>query len=641
MVVAGAVLLLLLGMTLGLFFVHSRDAGSQPEKADRHLPPDPRATYSGPFQNIRPEVTYVGDRACAKCHKDKAESYRNHPMGRSILPVAQAISQMRFDPSAHDSFAALDSHFQAIRQGDRLWHREFARDDKGQTIFEVDTPVSYALGSGSHGSSFLVIRDGYLLQSPVSWFSQKQVWDVSPGFSLPMRAGRGVIATCLFCHANHVRPTAGYVNRYETPVFDQGCAIGCERCHGPGSRHIENPGERDSATGIDYTIVNPKFLQPKLRADVCEQCHLAGEARLPRRGRELFDYRPGLPLEDFWAIFVQETDPKHPHKAVNHVEQMQQSRCYRMSQEDPAKGQRKLGCVSCHDPHEHVEPGDRVAYYRKRCLQCHERQGCSLDETVRRQQNKADSCIDCHMPRYASTDIAHNASTDHRIVRRPDPITMASEASQASETRLVSYFQDRLDATDPDTDRDLGIGMLMVFQQKRVPRAAWDSVLHLLERGLENDPEDRSAQEAKAMALTFLNRPAEALAALDPVLTQSHFSESALTVAAMLAERLKLPDQAIDYWQRAVEANPYQPNYRAHLVQLLAKQRSWKEALPHARVWVQLDPAEIEARVQLTTCLARLGDKKSAQEEFLLIERLNPTNLPVLRARFNVELRAK
>jgi hypothetical protein len=61
---------------------------------------DPRLTYATPYRNVRPGVKYVGDRVCARCHADLAESFRQHPMGRSLAPVADARAIERYDPTA-------------------------------------------------------------------------------------------------------------------------------------------------------------------------------------------------------------------------------------------------------------------------------------------------------------------------------------------------------------------------------------------------------------------------------------------------------------------------------------------------------------------------------------------------------------
>src|SRR5262245_171772 len=116
----------------------------------------------------------------------------------------------------------------------------------------------------------------------------------------------------------------------------------------------------------------------------------------PHRGRGWFDYRPGTSLADFLAINVKNPDVPGANKAVGHTEQMRKSRCFVKT---PAN--RKLGCTSCHDPHQHVEPRDKVRHYRQRCLTCHQEKGCPQPRAERVKKVPTDSCIDCHMPRGA------------------------------------------------------------------------------------------------------------------------------------------------------------------------------------------------------------------------------------------------
>ena len=48
---------------------------------------------SSPYKNTRPGVKYVGDAACTRCHAEIAETYRRHPMGRSLAPIATATAR--------------------------------------------------------------------------------------------------------------------------------------------------------------------------------------------------------------------------------------------------------------------------------------------------------------------------------------------------------------------------------------------------------------------------------------------------------------------------------------------------------------------------------------------------------------------
>ncbi len=87
------VLLALVALASVLVWVGDRwlwhQAPSAPAPSEDRIvpaPPDPRLAYKGPYLNVRPEVKYVGDAACAGCHAVKTDGFHRHPMGRSIVP---------------------------------------------------------------------------------------------------------------------------------------------------------------------------------------------------------------------------------------------------------------------------------------------------------------------------------------------------------------------------------------------------------------------------------------------------------------------------------------------------------------------------------------------------------------------------
>ncbi len=614
---AGVLLLLL---ALGIQHRIRRGASSE------QVPPssDPRLAYNGPFRNIHPEVRYVGDSRCGDCHARETETYRRHPMGRSLLRVADIGSAVACAASNNNPFRALNSLFTLQREDDRLWYREVRLGPEEKPLAASETELRYAIGSGNHGQSFLIDRGGRLFQAPVSWFSSKHIWDLSPGFSEPLRNGRPVEPGCFFCHSDGARHVQGTLNGYEQPPF-HGFAIGCERCHGPAERHLQ--GHQASDGKVDWSIVNPRHLAPDLRDAVCEQCHLAGEARVLRHGRDFYDFRPGLPLQSVLSIFVSSDN----RKAVNHVEQMHRSTCFRGSRERADR----LGCISCHDPHRKVPSEERIPWFRNACLRCHAEHGCSLPLSKRREKSPEDSCIDCHMPRFASTDIAHHAATDHRILRVPGRETTAGPAF--SETLLQPFYPT---TPGPEADRDLGLALVqLVTNHPEVASASLPRALRLLDEARRHFPDDVEIGMARSWILRSQGRPWEALVAIRNVLDKAPRLERAQVIAALCAQELGQVDSALLSWQKAIEINPYLAPYHQNRVELLVQANRWDGIETACDTWLRLDPFSVDAHLFKVRSLLHRGEREAARKEFARLEALHPTNLEQLRSWFKEQLR--
>jgi tetratricopeptide (TPR) repeat protein len=572
---------------------------------------DPRLTIATPYRNVRPEVHYVGDETCAQCHPDQAAHYRQHPMGRSLAPMASVAELERLEPSTHNPFEAFGLHFLVERRGQSIRHKQVLQGSQGQPLAESALEVHYAIGSGTRGRTYFTSADGYLFRTPISWFSQKGIWDVSPGYS-PQVLSRRSLVECMFCHTNYADWVEHSLNHFRPPIF-RGYAIGCERCHGPGELHVQRQERGEVVVGLDDTIVNPSRLDPLLREAVCQQCHLEGSMRILRRGRGPFDYRPGLPLHLFWAVFVEPPQFTDNHRAVSHVEQMYVSRCFRDS-----KG--RLGCISCHEPHRVPAAAEKVEHYRTRCLSCHAEQSCRLAMAERRAQQPQDSCSACHMPRFDSSDIAHTAITDHRILRRSEPAADPRAPIPRlllGELPMFNFYREQAGPEDTETRRDLAMALIeKAWQPTPAGQRIARIVLPWLEAAVQAAPEDVPALADMGYALWLQGRAPEALAVFEKTLSLAPEQEITLIDAARVTAQLKQPEKAIAYFRRASAMNPWGVLYRYELAQLLAQRDEWAEALEQCQTLLRLYPGHLECRQLLITGYLRTGKKEQAQAEF-------------------------
>lgn len=326
-------------------------------------------------------ATFTGNDACRPCHAAIVRTYQATPMARSTGPVANNVPPGRF------KHAASGIEYVIAKDG-RVTTKRVTT--KGVEQFD------YVIGSGAAGFSYLISRDRYLFQAPITWYSQKKRWDASPGYQNdPVMAwDRPVDPSCLSCHASQLTHIYKTVNRYAEKPFEQP-GISCERCHGPGSDHVRSQGK----------MIVPSKLDSERRDDVCRQCHLMGEARIARAGRTFAQYRAGDRLGDFVAYFVAD-DPDGPTlRTTSHVENMNASRCKQMSGD-------RMWCGTCHDVH--TMPSNAVSWYRAKCESCHQ-PGIRAATDCPRTPN----CISCHMPKSQAVDAGHGAFTDHSIPRRP------------------------------------------------------------------------------------------------------------------------------------------------------------------------------------------------------------------------------
>lgn len=587
-------------------------------KSFNHGNGDPRISYSGPFENIHPSVSYVGDNACASCHQDYLDRFRHHPMGMALSTTTEATPIEGFGLASRNPFKVESLQYKVAIEKNNVYHEEGSATGKSTARFEI----SHAVGSGSKARSYLINREGFLFQSPITWYPLDKIWDLSPGYETRnMHFNRAVSPACLFCHANFADHVEGTVNRYHAPVF-HGMPIGCERCHGPGELHVKKQEGFSGGAMPDNTIVNPSRLDPDLKEAICQQCHVQGEQRVLAKGRKPFDFRPGMPLQQFWVDFIDKKDRNGDRKFVTSVEQMRASRCF-----ESTKGQaRQLGCTSCHDPHSVPNKESKAAFFQNRCLQCHQDIPCTEPRETRITRQPDDSCIACHMPQ-RGTEINHSTITDHRIPKRPtgSPEEKSPQKTTPLPEDLVPFHP--VPPGFDHADRDLGLAMMGMLDRGLPDSAAKyyaQKALPLLEKAILQDSKDHPAMETLGDALVILKYFGTAREYYQRALLLSPDSETSWHALGILELETSQYQEAIKAYEKAMTINPYNPDYHLGLARVFFRMGKMRECVKAASQGIDVDPNNVKIASLLIQAQLAQGSKSEAMRIFEKLADLTP-----------------
>jgi hypothetical protein len=329
-----------------------------------------------PTKGTPPRSDYVGAAACARCHKPHAATQPATSMARTAAR-AELSEVFREHPAL--SF--------------RLGRYSYRVDTGGgQSVYtvtdgtrSVSAPLSWALGVGRVGQTWLFERDGRLYESRMSYYDSIKGLDFTPARALPAprdveeAMGRAVdgpeARRCLGCH------TTASTTDNALDLAHLVSGVTCEACHGPGARHVAAI-EQDRVGEARQAVLNPRTLDPAASVDFCGACHATW-----------WD----VTLANETGIAALRSQPYR----------LESSRCW-------GKGDARLTCVACHEPHRPRESDP--AFYDTRCLSCHV---SGKVATTREHPGRAcpvatGRCVTCHMPKY-DVPWMHTKFTDHLI----------------------------------------------------------------------------------------------------------------------------------------------------------------------------------------------------------------------------------
>lgn len=377
------------------------------------------------------ELTFVGSEACGGCHATQAKlwqiSQHRHAMDHAT------------DQSVRGDFNDALFEYAGTRSRFSRRDRKFFVETDGPEGTLASFEIRYTFGLDPLQQYLIEFPDGRIQALSIAWDTRPkdqggQRWfhlypDAAITSNDPLhwtRLNQNWNFMCSECHSTGVHKNYNAADDRFATTFAE-ISVGCEACHGAGSRHIawanQKPAWRgpddgllvrfDERTGITWST-ETGTLRPKrsasaaeLRKEVetCGRCHA-------RRDQLSEDWMPGRPLSETHRVSLLDRQRFHADGQMRDDEETYNYAPFRQSKMF-AKG---VTCSDCHDPHSASlrAPGDGV------CAHCHV--PAKYEAAAHRHHAEVSpplSCASCHMPerRYMVVDRRH----DHGFrIPRPD-----------------------------------------------------------------------------------------------------------------------------------------------------------------------------------------------------------------------------
>jgi predicted CXXCH cytochrome family protein len=390
----------------------------------------PKALRSG---GVAPALAFVGSEACAGCHQAETALWKQSQHKHAMQHATAASVLGNFDDASFDYFGV---HSRFLAKDNKFFVETDGPDGKLAT-FEV----KYTFGIDPLQQYLVEFPDGRIQALSIAWDSRPRDQGGQRWFHLYpdeeikhddvlhwTKLNQNWNFMCAECHSTGVRKNYDATNDHFRTTWAE-ISVGCEACHGKGSRHVswaqsqrswfgkdDDPrkgltvllNERDGVTWHpDPRTGNPQrsvaAAVTRREVETCGLCHA-------RRGEFSEDWVPGQPLSDTHAVSLLARGLYHAdgqmRDEVYNYGSFKQSKMF-------AAG---VTCSDCHEPHAAGlrAPGDGV------CLQCHASDKYDVASHNRHEGvTPAVTCASCHMP--VSTYMVVDKRHDHSLrIPRPD-----------------------------------------------------------------------------------------------------------------------------------------------------------------------------------------------------------------------------
>jgi predicted CxxxxCH...CXXCH cytochrome family protein len=407
------------------------------------------------------QALYLGSAKCSTCHSDTTHNFEN----TNHHSVLKGASQMNVEAKSYfQNSTTLTTPISARSEDSiEILLTEIAKNNFWITIGTASYQINSIYGGKLHKESYLTKIDNITFVLPVAWsLDDNEIivdedelthWLSESGVATNPDQSSSYKQRCIGCHTSgfEVKVEGGIVETVSTLDGSKGyqeSTISCERCHGPGSEHVE-VAESDDTNGSLH-IVQPRYLSLERNIQVCAQCHSEGTASQFTQAEINYPidengklYRPGENLDDIFS----QTDNNWNAPTVSKFFHQQysdykQSKHYQNTTYNPR-------CSDCHDSH--ADSNDNPSLLKQPvndnslCLSCHQNLDFPTEYSVQLhtqhpydpEESGASRCVSCHMTKTGKlVKSGDTGGHSFKVVTPADSLSMLKSLAAAGETDI-------------------------------------------------------------------------------------------------------------------------------------------------------------------------------------------------------------
>jgi tetratricopeptide (TPR) repeat protein len=627
----------------------------------------PYLVHLGARASAAPAASFVGSGACQSCHTRETEAWSRSHHRAAMAAASDSTVLGNFNGGSLRVGAITNSFFK--RDG-----KFFARTD-GPDGKLADFEIKYTFGVYPLQQYLVAMPGGRLQALTLAWDSRPTQLGGQRWFQLfPdshssddelhwTRPAQNWNYMCADCHSTAVRKNYDATSDAFHTTWAE-ISVGCEACHGPGSRHLAWAAERrrgastrsadasmglsarlDERRGVRWIRNETTGIATRSTARVsdrelqmCAQCHSRRRQLADGyvAGKSFYDfYRPALLTSPLYHADGQQHDEVYEWGSF--LQSRMNARGVTCSDcHEPHSGRLRAAgstvCARCHSPDKYESPHHdhhAAGAGRPTCLSCHMPSTAYMQIDLRRdhsfrvprpdltvQLGTPNACTTCHAdraPRWAAAQITSWRSGDSSAIgfQRFAHAFAFADAGVADASHLLSAVA--TDTTQPAIARATALA--------EYPARDDRESLIVLSLGL-NDP----SPLVRLGALRGLNRlPLERRAALvTPLLADSMMAvrvdASRLQVGAAVRSSAQQAsfDRAVREWIGVQLYDADRSDARTNLGTFYAERGDLSRAEAELRAAIRVDPFFPPAYANLADVLRATGQARDDEAEQVL-----------------------